>query len=168
MADINSQQYRRTPASFNRPANTTTYAAGQPGANNPVAGPLVPLSWKTAGNRAFWIPVFKLYKSGIGLAGASFRLHLLSALPTFSGGDGSAVSSVIGNAQANWIADFDFNLVTAFSDGCAGKGVPTEGVINLDFQGDPTTLYGVLEAVGAYAPTNAEIFTLWMQQEFPR
>lgn len=166
MARVNSKNYTRLSATFTRPGDTTAYTAGDLVANNTVFGSVVPLTWVTAGSQAFWIPGFKFYKSGTGLVGASFRLHLYSATPTITtAGDNSAYgSNVAGNA--NWIADFDLTLLTKHNDGCAGFMVPTEGVIKLDYQADPVTLSGLLEATGAYAPANAEVFTLWMQQEF--
>jgi hypothetical protein len=163
---VNSKNYRRLSATFTRPADTTTYAAGDLVANSTTAASVAAMSWVTAGSQAYWIPGFKLFKTGTGLTGASFRLHVYTAAPTVTtAGDNSAYgSNVAGNA--NWIADYDLTMVTKHNDGCAGLMVPTEGVIKLDYQSDPTTLYGLLEATGAYAPTSGETFTLWIQQEF--
>jgi hypothetical protein len=163
---VNSRNYASISASSTRPADTTTYAAGDLVANSTTAASVVPFSWITKGSQAFWVPGVKFFKTGTGLTGASFRLHLYSASPTVTtAGDNSAyASNVAGNA--NWISNFDLTLVTAHNDGCAGLMVPTEGVIRLDFQSASATLYGLLEAVGAYAPTSGETFTLWLQQEF--
>lgn len=166
MTVVNSRNYARISASFTRPADTTTYTTGDLIANSTTAASVAAMTWTTKGSQAFWIPGFKLFKTGTGLTGASFRLHLYAASPTVTtAGDNSVYgSNVAGNA--NWICDFDLTLVTKHNDGCAGLMVPTEGVIKLDYQSDPTTLYGLLEATGAYAPASGETFTLWLQQEF--
>jgi hypothetical protein len=163
---LNSRNYALISAAFTRPADTTAYSSGDIAANSTTATSVVPLSWVCKGSSAFWIPSVKFFKSGTSLTGASFRLHLYSASPTVTtAGDNSAyASNVAGNA--NWIANFDLTPVTAHNDGCAGLMVPTEGVIKLDYQAAPITLYGLVEVTGAYTPASAEVFTLWLQQEF--
>lgn len=145
-------------ANFTRPADTTAYTIGDLIGNSTTAGSVVPLSWTV--NRASTNPVYIeraiLKKSTTGVTAPNFRLHLYTASPTIASGDNAAYSTT----QSGHFCDIDINMPTTdlFSDANDGIGAPNAGVRCIVV---PTaqTIYGLLEARGAYAPGNAEVFT---------
>lgn len=166
MPVINGRQFRSVSATFTRPNDTTPYGAGDLVANNTAAASVVPLSWLTAGSRPFVLSRIRLLKSGATITNAQFRIHLFRSAPVISTtGDNGVFASVVAGA-ANWLASFDGTMVAAMSDGAAVNCLPTGNTPRRDYVGDPTTLYGLLEAVGAYTPAAQEVFTATLVQEF--
>jgi hypothetical protein len=152
-------------ANFTRPANTTAYAAGQLVANSVTAGSVVPLSWTAARIAAgnFFIRRARLKKSTTTLTAASFRLHLYAADPStaagISNGDGGAWLT----KHASYLGSIYIAVSKAFSDAAAGQGSPEIGAeINVALASGQT-IYGLLEARDAYAPGNAEVFTVELE-----
>lgn len=150
--------------SFTRPTDTTAYASGDLIANNTAAGSVVPMSWTIPWTRAGgWIVVagVRLRKSTAGVTNPSFRVHLFSAIPTFtSAGDNGLMTTVVATGMASWLAQFDVTLNSAAVDGAQGLAVAVDSVPQyVKLASGATTLYGLLEARGAYAPGNAEVFT---------
>lgn len=148
-------------ANFTRPADTTAYAVGDLVANNTTAGSVTPLSWSAArvatGN--LYIRRARLRKSTTGLTNAAFRLHIYASAPTVSNGDNGVWSSPV----ADYMGAIDITVAKAFSDGAQDHGVPnTGGEINIALASGQT-IYGLLEARGAYAPGNAEVFTVALE-----
>ena len=148
-------------ATVTRPANTTAYASGDLVANSTTAGSVVPLSFANAARAAGKggkIVGARLTKSNAGLTNASFRLHLFTAAPaTVTDGDNSALST---SGVADYIGALDVVVDRAFTDGAFGRsGAPLSGNF-LEYVGATTTLYGLLEARGAYTPASGEVFTV--------
>jgi hypothetical protein len=156
---VQYQLIARPSATFTRPADTTAYTSGDLVANNVTAGSVTPMSFAVADsqrpNSGGRIRRASLRKTGTGISNASFRLHLYTASPTPANGDNDAWST---NKAANYIGYFDFAAASqiAFTDGAACNAVPAVGS-ELNFTSD--TLYGLLEARGAYTPISGEVFT---------
>lgn len=145
--------------SVTRPADTTAYAAGDLVANSTTAGSVTPISFTvgrgSSGSSATGlIRRARLRKTGTSVTNAIFRLHLYSASPGVTNGDNGAWLS---DNAANYIGAIDFLVDKAFSDGAAGNGVPLVGS-ELFFTGQ--TVYGLIEARGAYTPASGEQFSI--------
>ena len=139
-------------ASFTRPGDTTAYASGDLVANSTTAGSVVPLSFsRGAGGVQFQLARLKLHKSGTSVTLAQFRIHLFKASPTVANGDNAAFST---SQVANSLGSFDVTMTQAFTDGAAVFISTGANDIVSD------ALYALIEARAAYAPGNAEVFTL--------
>lgn len=162
----NGRQFRQISSSFTRPGDTTAYAAGDLIANSTTAGSVTPFSWLTTGSRPFVIPAIRLQKTGTSLTSASFRIHLYTAAPTVTttGDNGVYASNVDSNAK--WIDSYFGAMVAGHNDGCAVICTPDSLILRQVYFGDPTTIYGLLEARAAYTPANAEVFTATPYSEF--
>jgi len=149
----------RASASFVRPANATPYVSGYLVANNTSAGSVTPMTFSLArvSTKGGMIRRARLRKTGTSITNANFRLHLYSALPTSSVGDGAAWLS---DKALNYVGAIDFTVDKAFTDGAAGNGVPLVGS-EIIFTAD--TYYGLLEARGAYTPTSGETIDLSLE-----
>lgn len=143
-------------ASFNRPANTTAYALGNLVANSTTAGSVVPMSFTAsrATGKGGMVRRARIRKTGTGLTNASFRLHLYGASPTPSNGDGGVWLT---DKALDYIGAIDVTVDRAFTDGAAGNGVPITGA-EINYVAD--TIYGLIEARGAYTPASGETFTV--------
>jgi hypothetical protein len=146
-------------ASFTRPSNTTAYAVGSLVANSVTAGSVVPMSFQLGNSwpiGQFRINRARLNKSGTGVSNAAFRIHLYETPPTPANGDGGAWLT---DQSLHWLGNIDVGSMLAFSDGAQGTGslpAGSEGMIRL---AAGKTLYGLLSALGAYAPAANEVFT---------
>lgn len=144
-------------ASVTRPADTTAYASGDLVANSTTAGSVVPLAFYGATRGpglGAQIRRARVGKSGTSVTNATFRLHLFTASPTVGSGDNAAIS--ISTGAANYLGQIDVTVGQAFGDGAAGQAT-TE----INFA--TSTLYGLLEARGAYTPASAEVFTVTLE-----
>lgn len=154
-------------ANFTRPNDTTAYAVGDLIANSTTAGSVTPMSFANIARVAAGsgsIIKARLSKTGTGITGAAFTLHLYGSSPTVTNGDNGAWLS---NQAATYLGSFEFNLANAkvFSDGVAINGITQTGYpITVDLSSG-TTIYGLLEARGAYAPTAQEVFTITLEVE---
>lgn len=152
---------RNLSASFTRPADTTAYASGDLVANSTTAGSVTPLDFTPMGktsNGSSIVRRVKLQKSGTSTANASFRVHLYSSSPTCTNGDNGAWLTT---GAAGYAGSFDVTVDRAFSDGAVGFGVPVVGSEVLA-RLNTLSIYGLVEARGAYTPTSAEVFTLYV------
>lgn len=166
MPTLNGRQFRSVSATFTRPGDTTPYNAGDLVANNTAAGSVVPLSWAIV-RRPQFVSRVRLLKSTASVTNAAFRVHLFAAAPTFvSAGDNGAFATVVATGAANWIASLDGTMAAACADGAIVNCIPTGNIPRRDYIGDVSTLYGLVEALGAYTPGNAEIFTATLVTEF--
>ena len=154
-------------ANFTRPNDTTAYAIGDLIANSTTAGSVTPMSFanvaRVAAGAASIIKA-RLSKTGTGITGASFLLHLYGASPTVTNGDNGAWLST---QAATYLGGFEFGLANAkvFSDGVSINGITQTGYpVTVDLASG-TTIYGLLEARGAYAPTAQEVFTITLEVE---
>ena len=154
-------------ASFSVPNSAATYAIGDLIANSATAGSVTPMSFanvaRVAAGAAAIIKA-RLTKTGTGIVGAAFRLHLYSASPTVTNGDDGAF---LPNQAANYLGAFEFGTTNmrVHSDGVACNGVTQTGYpITVDLSSG-TTIYGLVEAAGAYVRTAAETFTFTLEVE---
>lgn len=152
-------------ANFNRPADTTAYASGDLVANNTTAGSVTPLSW-TAPRYATGsgqIRLARLKKSAVSVSNAVFRLHLYTASPTIANGDNGVWSTT----HSGYLGSFEFDLTAGtgrvFTDASYTTGTPSVGTEAGFDLASGSTIYGLLEARGAYTPASAETFTVDLQ-----
>lgn len=147
-------------ARFTRPANTTAYASGDLAANSTTAGSVVPMEFTDAGRGR--VARARLSKSGVSVTNAAFRLHLFArGALTFANGDNGVLSV---NGAANYLGAMDVTIAQAFTDGATGVLTPISGhgpAIEIP----SGTVFGVLEARGAYTPASGEIFTVSLEAE---
>ena len=152
-------------ANFSRPADTTAYASADLVANSTVAGSVTPMSW-TAPRYATGsgqIRLARLKKSAVSVTNAVFRLHLYTASPTIANGDNAAWSTT----HSGYLGSFEFDLTggtgRVFTDASYAIGTPSVGSeVGFDLASG-STVYGLLEARGAYTPASAETFTVDLQ-----
>lgn len=147
-------------ATFTRPADTTAYAIGDLVANSVTAGAVVPMTFQLDNSfpmAQFRLTRARLYKNGVAVTNATFRLQLYQALPTVTNGDNGAWLST---GAADWLGNIDVSSMFAFSDGAAGSGSCPAGSEMVIRNKQGTKVYGLLTALGAYAPASGEIFTV--------
>lgn len=146
-------------ASFIRPANITAYASGQLVANSTTAGSVIPLTFSVRNeNIGSIVRRVRMRKNSTGVSGSSFRVHLYNTLPTVTNGDGGVWLST----TSGYIGAFDVTIDKAFSDGAAGQGQAVTGTgidVNLIYG----TVYGLVEARGAYTPVASEVITVELE-----
>jgi hypothetical protein len=150
-------------ANFNRPANTTAYASGDLVANNTTAGSVTVLTFNNATRIAAgsgMVRRARIKKSDVGVASAAFRVHLFSAAPTVTNGDNGVLSMT---GLASYLGALDVIVDQAFTDGAFGAGLPRSGSEITFRLASGSTIYGLLEARGAYPPANAETFTVELE-----
>ena len=148
-------------ATFNRPADTTAYASGDLVANDTVAGNVVPMQFTGASHMA--IRRARIMKSGTGVGGASFRIHIYDLPPTPANGDNGAW--LTNGLAPNYQGFIDVTVDKVFTDGAGGQGAPTVGQeITIQDPGDQV-IYALLEARGAYTPASGETFTVFLELE---
>jgi hypothetical protein len=153
-------------ASFTRPADTTAYADGDLVANNTTAGSVAAMEFTNfidPQQRSGCVRRARVHKSTTTTTAADFRLHLFTASPGVANGDnGAFVPSVV----TGWLGSIAVSVDEAGTAGSVGVGVPVTGAeINFTLAHPQTnvTLYGLLEAKAAYAPGNAEVFTVTLE-----
>lgn len=149
--------------SFTRPADTTAYTSGDLVANSTTAGSVVPLTF-TLGSRVgvaqTRITRIRIAKTGTGVSGATFRVHLYEALPAVTNGDNGAWLST---KFDGYLGNVDVAVSWAFSDGAAGFGAAPAGSELMIRTKSGQALYGLLEARGAYTPASGEVFTVTLE-----
>lgn len=148
-----------TRKSFARPANTTAYTAGDLVANHATPGSVLPFQLTPVRSiaTAICIKRIKLHHSTTTVANGSFRVHLFRDDPeTITNGDNGAFSV---SGCADYLGAFDVVVGQAFTDGAAGV-LACEVPIRL---AAGKAVYGLLEALAAYAPGSAETFTLGIE-----
>jgi hypothetical protein len=148
---------RLASASFTRPADTTAYASGDLMANSTTAGSVVPMTFsrvtRGSGSSA-QIRRVRISKTGTSVTNASVRLHLYTTSSiTAANGDNGAWST---SAAASYVGSVDITIDKAMTDGAAGNATCEFNVASL-------SLYGLLEARGAYTPASAEVFTVTLE-----
>lgn len=145
-------------ATFTRPADTTAYAIGDLIGNSTTAASVTRMNFTTATRVAAGTATIRrarIKKSGTGVTGAAFRLHIFKADPsTLTVGDNAAITFPL----ANWMGAMDCTITQVGTDGAKGIAVPIEGA-EINFKlASGQTIYGLLEARGAYTPASAEVF----------
>lgn len=157
---------------FARPGDTTAYAAGDLIANNTSAASVVPLRFRFESSVDFLqIDRALLLKSSTGVTNPSFRLNLYSALPVISVSGDNGLMSANTTAATTHIGGLSTSgVLTTHLDGGVGNLLPFCGTspfplpLLVDCRGlvigGAVTLFGLLEALAAYAPGNAETFNV--------
>ncbi len=151
---------------FTRPADTTAYAVGDLVANSTTAGSVAALTFtgttRTAAGAA-QIRRAKITKSDeTDVANAVFRLHLFKEAPTTGNGDNGAFTGVV-NTNDSYLGAIDVTVDRVFSTVACGIGAPVAGnEINVKLASG-TAVYGLLEALAAYSPANAETFDVSLE-----
>ena len=149
-------------ATFSRPANTTAYVSGQLAANSVTAGSVTPMSFTVARIAAGsgMIRRLRIRKTGTSITNASFRLHLFTASPVPSNGDGAAFLT---DKAMNYMGKIDVTMDQVFTDGSTGNGVPFVGSeINFALTSGQV-IFGLLEARGSYTPVSGETFNFELE-----
>ena len=149
-------------ASFTRPADTTTYSSGDLVANSTTAGSVTPLSFSLfrAPQGQTILMRVRIAKTGTSTTNATFRVHLYQASPTVANGDNGAWSS---DKAGDYLGNIDVGSMFAFTDGAAGFGSAAAGAEMRVRLAAGATIYGLIEARGAYTPANAEVFTVTLE-----
>lgn len=153
-------QTNRVSDSFTRPADTTAYAADDLVANSTTAASVVALQFgvNRLAVRRVWI-----YKSTNTTANGSFRAHFYTADPVqtapTNGDNGALTINPENNYEYVGSADVTINAtdVLAVNAHSAGVGTPNTGN---EIVSDTGALYVLIEALAAYAPGSAEVFTV--------
>lgn len=147
-------------ANFTRPSDTTAYASADLVANSTTAGSVTPLSFSAArySGGSGMIRRARLLKTATSITNASFRLHLYGSSPTVTNGDNAAWLSI----TADYLGSIDFIFGVTFSDDAMAVGVPSVGSEIPFIPASGSTIYGLLEARGAYTPASAEVFTVYL------
>ena len=143
---------------FTRPADTTTYAANDAVSNSTSSTTPISIASASRVSAGTGIVVTaQLVKSTTGVTGATFRLWLFVASPTSLANDNAAFTFSNSDKDRR-IGYVDFLTPIAGTDCVDYYGVLSTGV-NMPFKlSSGTTMYGLLQALGAYAPGNAEVF----------
>jgi hypothetical protein len=156
-------------ATFTRPADTTTYASGDLVANSTSATAVVPMSFTgplSAGG-AFIVRKARITKTSTTTSNATFRLHLYSSSPALvTGGIANGDNAAWSTDTSGWFGTLSIDISTngyAFVDGAGGAGIPVIGTEIANKLSSGTTIYGLLEARGSYAPANGEVFTVSLE-----
>ncbi len=147
---------------FARPADVTAYASGDLVANSTTAGSVTAMAFPLMGLRSPKIVGAQIRKNTATATAATFRLHLFSAAPTVSAGDNAAIA--VSSSLANYFGYIDLDMTTAGSVIAAATLALRVGfTVPLGLGEGLTTIYGLMEARAAYAPGNAEQFTLALE-----
>lgn len=151
--------------SFTRPGDTTTYGANDLVANSTTAGSVVPLSFEIpiGLGKTFKIRELHLSKSTATVANSSLTVHFYESSPTCTNGDNGAWLTTL----SDYIGSITSGTLEAFSDGAAvTNAVGDANAPSVSLSSGASTIYALCEAVGAYAPGDAEVFTVQIAIEF--
>lgn len=150
-------------SSFTRPSNTTAYAIGDLIANSTTAGSVTRMSWTGAtktGSGGSGI-ISGVVVSKTGSVGCTIRIHFLKTDHAVTNGDNGALvltSLDIDNYIGYMDVSFNGNALTAI--GSSAAEVVEFSDKRLDYtlsSGD--TIYAVMQAVSAFTPANAGVFS---------
>jgi hypothetical protein len=148
-------------APFNRPANTTEYAANTLVANSTIAGSVAPIVFATTdtiGNTVS-LEQARIATTDTGFQTTQIRLWLYAADPTLStgviNGDGSTFSTKQGAFLGTMTGTFK-----TFNDGAVAVLSSDVGTRILTYAYVGTTfVYGLLQTLGTPIPLSASTFT---------
>lgn len=153
-------KYVTSTASFTRPTDTTPYADKDLVANSTTAGSVSPMSFYIPYGRGVEIVRANITRTtNATVTGATFRIHLFKDSPTVTGGDNAGLAVTTNGASYIGFIAVDQSAVDA---AIAGVGVGgTQPSTSLTFVTDiDQVVYGLIEAKGAYVPTNAEVISV--------
>lgn len=151
---------------YTRATGTTQYAAGDLIANHATAANVVGFSFPTGQCAILGGQVVRarLWKDDDDTTTPGLRLHLFTSDPFAAApenGDNGAIA--LNAAFTDYIGsiDLDPELIDIFNDaGNPAVGVPEQGSAMM-FKSP--VLYGALEALEAYTPASAEVFTIQLE-----
>lgn len=145
-------------SSTTRPSGANTYSIGDLVANSATAGSVVPLSWVVgaSGGDLVWARLEKSDETDITLA--TFSLRLFGASPTVSNGDDGAIAHNI----ASHIGTLAFPIMVAGTDDAYTTLRVGDTGFLYPWSCPYKTVYGLLEAKGAYTGASAEVFTCYL------
>lgn len=156
-------------ATFTRPNDTVAYSVGDIVANDTLAANVVPLKFSSP-MEIIGIERARLITSSTSVTNGQFRLHLYLTDPTLNSGIANGDNGAFSTKNAaNYLGAIDITVDVAFVDGAVGVGVPRTGSateININFGAiapSAQTIYGILEARGAYTPTANGTFTVFLE-----
>lgn len=155
-------------STMTRPADTTAYANGDLVANSTTAASVTAFSFTAARatDVAMVVRKCRLSKSTTGITQPFFRVHLFNQNPVASAPTNGDNGAFVPANKAGWIGALDVSCTLVFGDGASGIGSDTYGAgIIIPPASGTQTIYALLEARGAYAPGNAEVFTLELHIE---
>jgi hypothetical protein len=159
---VTTPQYTLTKVS-----GTTAYDAGDLIANSATAGSVTPFEWSMSGlGRSGMIRRVRIFKSTTTTTAASFLLHLFTTAPTVANGDNGAFSLSAG-IGAGYLGSVALDMSSGAEAGSASglADVSAAIAIGVNFPTSGASIYGLLEAVGAYAPGSSETFTITLEIE---
>lgn len=146
------QNYTAVEASYTRPADTTAYTSGDLVANSTTAGSVTALSFivPSLSKNVGMIRFVRLRTNNATVTNGSFRAHFFNTSPLApTNGDNGAF---VPNGMSGYLGSADITLIGGVS---AGAGVATAAIPVTGCTDD--TVYGLLEARGAYTPASGEI-----------
>jgi hypothetical protein len=153
-------------ATFNRPADTTTYASGDLVANSTTAGSVVPILFSWTRNRARPIRIkrVRLSKTSNTIALSNFRIHFYSASPTATNGDNGVFAA---GTALGYLGYLDVVAGQGMASGAGGWSVAASDTLCpvATIAGGTPSIYGLIEARAAYVPTSGETFTTAIEVE---
>lgn len=163
--------YARALASTTRPANTTAYAANDLIANDATAGNVVPFTFnfpELNRERNGKVVGLRLQKSVASVTNFNVRMHLFSTRPTVTNGDNGALLVAAADLPGYiGFVELDFEAAAPATVTLATT-TPTKfsAAQNFNFRASGPNIYGLLEALEAYTPASAEIFTAALTVDF--
>lgn len=169
MSDEFVNNTRLVTASFTRPANTTAYTAGDAmGAGSGAGDCILEFPHALPPNaRSGKVIGARLAKSDTGVTNDTFRLLLFRRTPTEDPDENAApTTSFIKWADRNsFVGMIDFEVGDVHSNAVFYEGqdyVPSGG-IPFHADGSQNPLFGILTAIGAYAPATGEVFHILLE-----
>lgn len=140
--------------SFTRPGDTTQYAANDLVANDTTAGNVTPMQFITANSSGGFLRAVRITHSDPDATNSTFRLWLLSSLPTVTNGDNGALAGAV---AATVLGTVEVTVDENMGGQCSHGWTALDS--NQIYVGE--TFYALLEATAAYTPGNAEVFTVY-------
>jgi hypothetical protein len=146
-------------ASFTRPEDTNAYQSGDIVGNSTTAADLVPMPFALGTSGGVMLRRARLTKNDTDVTNATFRLHLWSSKPTQANGDNGAMEL---RNLGSYLGYYEF-VMLAGTNGAYAFALPAVGQEIITCEQNNKTIYGILEARGAYTPASAEVFTVMIE-----
>ncbi|HEY4171322.1 MAG TPA: hypothetical protein VGM96_31310 [Reyranella sp.] len=144
-------------AAMTRPANATSYSAGDAVSNNATAASVTPISFMASdvNNAPLLLTHVELLSadSGPATVGATFEVWLFNADPTANSGVSGGDNAAFSQKQAGFIGRMQGTFIAA-SDGSMAICTPVEGsFIPTTPVSGGTTIYALLKTLTAFTPS---------------
>lgn len=145
-----------------RPADTTAYAAGDLIANSTTAGSVTPFAFPipTGLGKNIVVKGARIKKSDASdVANSNFTIWLFGASPTVANGDNGALSANL--VAANFLGKVTGAVMLAGTDDAINVISLAESAWLYHYATtSQARIYGLLEALAAYGPADAETFAI--------